>query len=78
MDTAPTPRPSRHGHLRRAQDPNDPEMVGQKAVLARAPDPDSQRSRADIASFIERHNADDKTFLWTKSADDILASIERF
>ena len=34
--------------------------------------------RADIASFIERHNADRKPFRWTKSADDILASIERF
>jgi hypothetical protein len=34
--------------------------------------------RADIASFIERHNADPKPFRWAKSADDILASIERF
>jgi transposase len=34
--------------------------------------------RADIASFIERHNADPKPFRWSKSADDILASIERF
>jgi transposase len=34
--------------------------------------------RADIACFIDRHNADPKPFRWTKSADDILASIERF
>jgi transposase len=34
--------------------------------------------RADIASFIERHNHDPKPFRWTKSADDILLSIERF
>jgi transposase len=34
--------------------------------------------RADIASFIERHNRDPKPFRWTKSADDILKSIERF
>jgi transposase len=34
--------------------------------------------RADIASFIERHNRDPKPFTWTKSADDILKSIERF
>ncbi|MDI2105718.1 IS630 family transposase, partial [Bradyrhizobium sp. Mp64] len=33
---------------------------------------------ADIATFIERHNADPKPFRWTKSADNILASIERF
>jgi transposase len=34
--------------------------------------------RADILSFIERHNAQPKPFRWTKSADDILRSIERF
>lgn len=34
--------------------------------------------RGDIASFIECHNADPKPFRWTKSADDILASVERF
>lgn len=34
--------------------------------------------RTDIASFIRLHNASPKPFRWTKSADDILASIERF
>ena len=34
--------------------------------------------QADISAFIARHNADPKPFRWTKSADDILASIERF
>jgi hypothetical protein len=34
--------------------------------------------KATITTFIERHNADPKPFRWTKSADDILASIERF
>jgi transposase len=34
--------------------------------------------RADILSFIERHNAQPKPFRWTKSAEDILASIARF
>lgn len=34
--------------------------------------------RTDILSFIERHNAQPKPFRWTKSADDILRSIERF
>ena len=33
---------------------------------------------ADIRAFIERHNADPKPFKWTKSADDILASVKRF
>ena len=34
--------------------------------------------QADISAFIDHHNADPKPFRWTKSADDILASIERF
>jgi transposase len=34
--------------------------------------------RADITSFIDKHNHDPKPFKWTKSADDILKSIERF
>jgi hypothetical protein len=34
--------------------------------------------RADIMAFLERHNAEPAPFRWTKSADDILASIERF
>jgi len=33
---------------------------------------------AAIAAFIAARNADPKPFRWTKSADDILASIERF
>jgi len=31
-----------------------------------------------ITAFIDQHNADPKPFRWTKSADDILAGIERF
>jgi transposase len=34
--------------------------------------------KADIETFIVANNADPKPFRWTKSADDILASIERF
>jgi len=34
--------------------------------------------KAAITSFVEQHNAEPKPFRWTKSADDILASIERF
>ncbi|WP_457578752.1 transposase [Ensifer adhaerens] len=33
---------------------------------------------ADIKSFIERHNENPKPYRWTKSADDILASVRRF
>jgi transposase len=34
--------------------------------------------RTDIEAFISQHNADPKPFRWTKSADQILRSIERF
>jgi len=34
--------------------------------------------QAAIASFVDAHNANPKPFRWTKSADDILASVERF
>ena len=34
--------------------------------------------RADIVSFITHHNAAPRPFRWTKSADEILTSIERF
>lgn len=34
--------------------------------------------KADIHAYIDARNADPKPFRWTKSADDILASIERF
>lgn len=34
--------------------------------------------KATITAFIKQHNAAPKPFRWTKSADDILASIERF
>lgn len=33
---------------------------------------------ADIRAFIERHNDDPKPYKWTKSADEILASVKRF
>jgi transposase len=33
---------------------------------------------ADIRTFIDAHNANPRPFRWTKSADDILAAIQRF
>jgi transposase len=33
---------------------------------------------ANIQTFIDAHNVDPKPFRWTKSADDILAAIQRF
>ena len=32
----------------------------------------------DIRAFIERHNEKPKPYRWTKSADEILASVKRF
>jgi predicted aldo/keto reductase-like oxidoreductase len=37
-----------------------------------------QALRTNIMDFIAHHNADPKPFKWTKSAGDILASIDRF
>jgi hypothetical protein len=34
--------------------------------------------KAAIQEFIEAHQADPRPFVWTKSADEILASIARF
>ena len=33
---------------------------------------------AAINAFLDQHNADPKPFRWIKSADDILAAVERF
>jgi transposase len=33
---------------------------------------------AAITAYLDTHNADPKPFRWTKSADDILAAVERF
>jgi hypothetical protein len=33
---------------------------------------------AAVLAYVERHNAEPKPFRWTKSADDILASVGRF
>jgi hypothetical protein len=33
---------------------------------------------AAINTYIDAHNADPRPFRWTKSADDILAAIQRF
>ena len=38
----------------------------------------TQQLENDIRAFIDAHNADPKPFRWTKSADDILAAIQRF
>jgi hypothetical protein len=38
----------------------------------------TQQLETDIRTFIDTHNADPKPFRWTKSADDILAAIQRF
>src|SRR3954466_7839514 len=38
----------------------------------------TQALERDIRAFIDAHNADPKPFRWTKTADDILAAIQRF
>ncbi len=38
----------------------------------------TRQLEADIRAFIEQHNEHPKPFKWTKSADDILATVKRF
>ena len=38
----------------------------------------TKQLEADILAFIDRHNQDPKPFKWTKTADEILASVKRF
>jgi transposase len=38
----------------------------------------TKQLEADIRAFIERHNEKPKPYRWTKSADEILASVKRF
>src|SRR4051812_4309373 len=38
----------------------------------------TKQLEADILAFIARHNEKPKSYRWTKSADDILASVKRF
>ncbi len=38
----------------------------------------TKQLESDIRAFIDARNADPKPFRWTKSADDILAAIQRF
>ena len=40
--------------------------------------PLSRQLEADIRAFIVRHNLNPSAFRWTKSADEILASVKRF
>ena len=38
----------------------------------------TKQLETDIRAFIERHNDNPKPYRWTKSADEILASVKRF
>jgi hypothetical protein len=38
----------------------------------------TKQLETDIHAFIERHNENPKPYRWTKSADEILASVNRF
>ena len=46
--------------------------------LQRSVHTSTKQLEADIRAFIDRHNQDPKPFEWTKTADDILASVKRF
>ena len=48
------------------------------SALPRRGVPSVRQLEADIRSFIDRHNQNPRPFKWTKSADQILASVKRF
>ena len=51
--------------------------TGQQAIAAWRL-PERAQLKAAIQEFIDAHQADPKPFVWTKTADEILASIVRF
>ena len=53
--------------------PNSPASNSAAASI-----PPTSQLEADIRAFIERHNENPKPYRWTKSADEILASVKRF
>jgi hypothetical protein len=55
--------------------PHRPAMCG---WIRRAVHTSVRHLLADIRVFIDRHNQNPKPFKWTKSADQILASVKRF
>ena len=67
-------RPRRPGSIRsNAGSPNSPESSSDAAST-----PPARQLEADIRAFIDRHNENPKPYRWTKSADEILASVKRF
>jgi len=38
----------------------------------------NQQLEQAIPNYLDVHNSDPKPFVWSKSADDILANVERF
>jgi hypothetical protein len=46
--------------------------------IRRGADQSVAQLKAAIQEFIDAHQANPKPFVWTKSADEILASIARF
>jgi len=46
--------------------------------IRRGVHPSTRALEADIHAYIDAHNAEPRPFRWTKSADDILAAINRF
>ena len=64
----------RHGSIRlSAGSPSSPESKSSGGV-----DTSIRQLEADIRTFIDLHNKNPKPFKWTKSADQILASVKRF
>jgi hypothetical protein len=58
--------------------PQDHSRYGAWEKLQRGAHQSTIQLEAEIHSFIERYSDNPKPFRWTKSADQILASVKRF
>ena len=52
--------------------------IVQRRVLRRGVHRSTQALEKSVREFLEAHNEDPKPFVWTKTADDILASLKRY
>jgi hypothetical protein len=64
-------------HRHRGSNKSNDGLQSSRKKLQRGVHTSTKQLEADIRTFIERHNENPKPYRWTKSADDILASVKR-
>jgi hypothetical protein len=69
---------SRPGRGSDSGEPVPSRMLPCRKQIQRGVHTSVRQLEADIRTFIDLHNKNPKPFKWTKSADQILASVKRF